>query len=187
MSVAQGIAHPRRLGLASHVGLWLERPCLGCAKSRLFGRAGEVGPKAGSVAPLKDQGEVVGGEARAAICEVELELKSGPPSALFALARELSQAAPLQLSFESKAARGQALVAGAAGQPRRSLPVLLDGAQAVPRHPADDPATSDGDQRGRPIPQRDGITRRVGARQWRRSGKRRRVGSLHQVHARPGR
>ena len=34
----QGIAHPRRLGLASHVGLWLQRPSLGCAKSRLIGR-----------------------------------------------------------------------------------------------------------------------------------------------------
>jgi triphosphatase len=59
-----------------------------------------------------DQGEVSGGEQRSPICEVELELKSGPTSALFALARELSAAAPLYLTFDSKAARGQALVAG---------------------------------------------------------------------------
>ena len=78
-----------------------------------------------------DQGEVVGGEARAPICEVELELKSGPPEALFALARELSAAAPLQLSFESKASRGQALVAGAAGQPHMSEAVPLNGDETV--------------------------------------------------------
>ncbi|MBS0360561.1 MAG: CHAD domain-containing protein [Proteobacteria bacterium] len=59
-----------------------------------------------------DQGEVSGGERKSPICEVELELKSGPPVALFALARELSGAAPLYLAFESKAARGQDLVAG---------------------------------------------------------------------------
>jgi inorganic triphosphatase YgiF len=59
-----------------------------------------------------DQGEVTGGDRRSPICEVELELKSGPPAALFALARELSAAAPLYLAFDSKAARGQALVAG---------------------------------------------------------------------------
>lgn len=61
-----------------------------------------------------DQGEVTGGDRTTPICEVELELKSGPPSALFALARELALAAPLYLAFDSKAARGQALVAGAA-------------------------------------------------------------------------
>ena len=59
-----------------------------------------------------DQGEVSGGEQKRPICEVELELKSGPPAALFALARELSAAAPLYLAFDSKAARGQALLAG---------------------------------------------------------------------------
>jgi triphosphatase len=61
-----------------------------------------------------DQGEVSGGERKSPICEVELELRSGSPAALFALARELSAVAPLYLAFESKAARGQALVAGAA-------------------------------------------------------------------------
>jgi deoxyribonuclease V len=56
----QGIAHPRRLGLASHVGLWLDRPCLGCAKSRLTGRFEHPDRTAGSVASLVDRGEVVG-------------------------------------------------------------------------------------------------------------------------------
>jgi inorganic triphosphatase YgiF len=68
--------------------------------------------KAAVIELALDQGEVTGGDQRSAICEVELELKSGPPQALFALARELSTAAPLYLAFDSKAARGQALVAG---------------------------------------------------------------------------
>jgi inorganic triphosphatase YgiF len=72
-----------------------------------------------------DQGEVVGGAARTPICEVELELKSGSPKALFALARELSKVAALYLSFDGKAARGQALVAGAQLQARRSEAIAL--------------------------------------------------------------
>jgi inorganic triphosphatase YgiF len=78
-----------------------------------------------------DQGEVVGGRGRAPICEVELELKSGEPAALFALARQLSQAAPLYLSFDSKAARGQALAAGEAGEAQYSREVPLTGSETV--------------------------------------------------------
>jgi inorganic triphosphatase YgiF len=59
-----------------------------------------------------DQGEVRGGKRVSPISEVELELKSGEPKALFGLARELSHAAPIYLSFASKSQRGQALVAG---------------------------------------------------------------------------
>ena len=60
----QGIAHPRRLGLASHVGLWLDRPSVGCAKSLLTGKFKEPARKAGSLAPLVDRGEVVGNVVR---------------------------------------------------------------------------------------------------------------------------
>lgn len=56
----QGIAHPRRLGIASHLGLWLDRPTIGCAKSRLCGEHVEVGLEAGSQAQLIDRGEVIG-------------------------------------------------------------------------------------------------------------------------------
>jgi deoxyribonuclease V len=56
----QGIAHPRRLGIASHIGLWLDRPCVGCAKSILRGKFENLGREAGSTAPLIDRGEVVG-------------------------------------------------------------------------------------------------------------------------------
>jgi deoxyribonuclease V len=56
----QGIAHPRRFGLACHLGLWLDRPCLGCAKSWLAGEYDEPGPAAGDVSPLTASGEAVG-------------------------------------------------------------------------------------------------------------------------------
>jgi deoxyribonuclease V len=56
----QGIAHPRRLGIAAHVGLWLQVPSLGCAKSLLHGKYGELAAKVGAVADIKAKGEVVG-------------------------------------------------------------------------------------------------------------------------------
>jgi deoxyribonuclease V len=56
----QGFAHPRRMGLACHVGLWLDRPCLGCAKSLLLGKFREPVKRAGSLSPLTDGGEVIG-------------------------------------------------------------------------------------------------------------------------------
>ena len=61
---AQGIAHPRRLGLASHLGLLLDIPTIGCAKSILCGRHGELGEEVGSYAPLFDGGEVIGAALR---------------------------------------------------------------------------------------------------------------------------
>ncbi len=55
-----GLAHPRRFGIACHLGLLLDRPTIGCAKSILIGEAEEPGPKADSTAPLAEQGEIVG-------------------------------------------------------------------------------------------------------------------------------
>jgi deoxyribonuclease V len=56
----QGFAHPRRLGFASHLGLSLDRPTVGCAKSRLFGEFVEPGPKRGDRTGLFDKGEKIG-------------------------------------------------------------------------------------------------------------------------------
>jgi len=56
----QGIAHPRRLGLASHLGLWIERPTVGCAKSRLCGEHPPPGRRRGDRVPLTLAGETVG-------------------------------------------------------------------------------------------------------------------------------
>ena len=60
----QGIAHPRRLGLASHLGLFLDVPTIGCAKSILCGRHEPVGEEIGSHAELVDNGEVIGAALR---------------------------------------------------------------------------------------------------------------------------
>jgi deoxyribonuclease V len=56
----QGIAHPRRLGLASHLGLWLDLPTIGCAKSRLCGDHGAVGSQRGDRVPLLLDGDEIG-------------------------------------------------------------------------------------------------------------------------------
>lgn len=60
----QGIAHPRRIGLASHLGLCLGLPAIGCAKSRLIGEHTELAREAGSFAELMDEGEVIGAAVR---------------------------------------------------------------------------------------------------------------------------
>jgi deoxyribonuclease V len=60
----QGIAHPRRLGIAAHLGLWLDLPTIGCAKSILVGKHGPVGEEAGAWVPLQDRGETIGAVVR---------------------------------------------------------------------------------------------------------------------------
>ena len=60
----QGIAHPRRLGLASHLGLFLNTPTIGCAKSLLCGQHEEPGIDAGSYAEVVDRGETIGAALR---------------------------------------------------------------------------------------------------------------------------
>ena len=60
----QGIAHPRHLGIASHVGLLLDRPTIGCAKSALVGHHEPVGEAVGDWQPLVYKSEVVGAALR---------------------------------------------------------------------------------------------------------------------------
>jgi deoxyribonuclease V len=61
---AQGLAHPRYVGLACHAGLFLDVPSIGCAKSRLVGEHDEPGPTRGSTAPLVHHGNIVGAVVR---------------------------------------------------------------------------------------------------------------------------
>lgn len=56
----QGRAHPRGLGLAAHMGLWLSMPTVGCAKSILVGEGAEPKAHAGARTPLRYRGRVVG-------------------------------------------------------------------------------------------------------------------------------
>ncbi len=60
----QGVAHPRRLGLASHLGLFLDKPTIGCAKSRLIGTYKEPDPQKGAYSLLYDGREVIGAVVR---------------------------------------------------------------------------------------------------------------------------
>ncbi|KPQ20537.1 deoxyribonuclease V [Halomonas sp. HL-93] len=56
----QGIAHPRRLGVAAHLGLWLGLPTIGIAKSWLYGTHAEVGEQRGDWVPLTAGNEIIG-------------------------------------------------------------------------------------------------------------------------------
>jgi deoxyribonuclease V len=56
----QGVAHPRRIGIASHVGLLLDLPSIGVAKTRLIGEHGRVPLAKGRWTPLRDGEEIVG-------------------------------------------------------------------------------------------------------------------------------
>ena len=63
----QGYAHPRRFGLACHLGVLLDRATIGCAKSLLIGTHGELGEEAGSWTPLVDEraeGQTIGAVVR---------------------------------------------------------------------------------------------------------------------------
>ena len=83
----QGIAHPRRMGLASHVGLFLDLPTIGCAKSILCGRHRPVGEEVGSHAELLDNGELIG---------AALRTKSGVKPIYVSVGHKIDLAAAIQ-------------------------------------------------------------------------------------------
>jgi deoxyribonuclease V len=94
----QGIAHPRRFGLASHVGLLLDLPTIGCAKSLLCGQHQPLGEEAGSHAELFDNGELVG---------AALRTKSGVKPVYVSVGHRISLASALQ--WVTKCCRGYRL------------------------------------------------------------------------------
>ncbi|BAY90997.1 MULTISPECIES: deoxyribonuclease V [unclassified Tolypothrix] len=73
----QGIAHPRRLGIASHLGLLIDMPTIGVAKSLLIGKYDEVPETKGSWQPLIHQGETIGAVLRTRTGVKPLYISSG--------------------------------------------------------------------------------------------------------------
>ncbi len=78
----QGYAHPRRFGIACHLGLLLDVPAIGCAKSRLIGEHETPGASAGSRADLLDKDEVIGAVLRTRANVRPLFVSSGHRSSL---------------------------------------------------------------------------------------------------------
>ncbi|HET6519126.1 MAG TPA: deoxyribonuclease V [Geminicoccaceae bacterium] len=64
MCDGQGIAHPRRFGIASHLGYLCDMPAIGAAKSLLCGRHDEPEQRSGAWTPLRHRGEVIGAALR---------------------------------------------------------------------------------------------------------------------------
>lgn len=73
----QGIAHPRRLGIAAHLGLWLDMPTIGCAKSLLVGTHEPVGEAVGDWSPLHNRSEIIGAVLRTRARVKPLYISSG--------------------------------------------------------------------------------------------------------------
>lgn len=78
-----------------------------------------------------DRGEVIAAERRSAICEIELELKSGDPAALFAFARKIDAVAPVRLGVLTKAERGFRLIGPASHMAKADPIILADDAMAA--------------------------------------------------------
>ena len=120
----QGIAHPRGIGIASQMGLWLERPTIGVAKSRLYGRHAEVGPKRGDRAELLDKnGIVIGSVVRSREKTNPLYVSPGhlidvEHATKFVEACSAGYRLPEPTRWAHKVAAGEKLPGTDAGQPR---------------------------------------------------------------------
>ncbi len=73
----QGIAHPRRLGIASHLGVLTDLPTVGVAKSRLIGTFGALAQEKGAHAPLRDGDEIIGAVLRTRVNTLPLFISPG--------------------------------------------------------------------------------------------------------------
>lgn len=119
----QGIAHPRGIGIASHMGLWLERPTIGVAKSRLYGLHAEVGPKRGDRADLLDKNtNVIGTVLRTREKTTVLYISPGhlidvEQATLFVLHCSTGYRLPEPTRWAHKVAGGEKLPGEAGGQP----------------------------------------------------------------------
>ena len=72
-----GTAHPRRMGIASHMGLWLERPTVGVGKTRLVGTNAPLAEEKGAQVPLVHRGETIGAVVRTRTAKHPLFISPG--------------------------------------------------------------------------------------------------------------
>ncbi|MCU0894171.1 MAG: deoxyribonuclease V [Rhodospirillales bacterium] len=84
----QGLSHPRRLGFAAHLGLFLDTPSVGVAKSVLVGAYAEPGPEKGDRSPLIDKDEVIG---------VALRTRAGTRPIFVSIGHRVSLATAIEL------------------------------------------------------------------------------------------
>ncbi len=105
-----------------------ERPLVPLFRTdiRRSSRELSTGVADGAISLDIDVGEVVSGDRREPICEVELELVRGAPEAIYEIAREIRASVPLRVSVDSKAARGYRLTDGVLPEPVRARAVELD-------------------------------------------------------------
>jgi deoxyribonuclease V len=116
----QGVAHPRGIGIAAHLGLWLMRPTIGVAKSRLYGRHAEPGPNKGEWTPLLDEDDpesVIGAVLRTRTAVRPVYVSPGhlidvPQSVHFALACASKYRLPEPTRWAHRVAAGATLPVG---------------------------------------------------------------------------
>lgn len=87
----QGLAHPRRFGLACHLGVLLDLPAIGCAKSLLVGHHALLGAAPGSWADVVDRGEVVG---------IALRTKAGTKAIYVSIGHKIDLATAAQVVID---------------------------------------------------------------------------------------
>ncbi len=108
-----GTAHPRRIGIASHMGLWLQRPTVGVGKTRLCGRNVPLDDEKGAHQPLIDKGETIGAVLRTRTGKHPLFISPGHlsdiPSSValvLACAPKFRQPEPIRLAHKAAGAFG---------------------------------------------------------------------------------
>lgn len=94
MTDGQGIAHPRRFGLAAHLGLILDHPCIGVAKTRLVGSHDDPADNRGALAPLMDGDEQIGAVLRTKTGVKPIFVSAGHRATLADALRLALEAAP---------------------------------------------------------------------------------------------
>jgi deoxyribonuclease V len=119
-----GVAHPRRAGLAAHMGVILDHPSVGCAKSRLVGSHEEPGDAAGDWVALHDGDEIIGAVVRSRTRVKPLYVSVGhrvdlPTAIDFVLGCTQGYRLPETTRYAHRVAGGTAL-ALVPGEPQRS-------------------------------------------------------------------